>query len=107
MKTIIENLLVLWRARAPREQVFLGGLAAFIAGALLVQGLWLAHSARSRLHQQIPQLRLQLANVQRQSGEIRQMQTQSVTAGWCCATGGRHDCRTQHRPDAGGCADAA
>ena len=79
MKTIIENLLVLWRARAPREQVFLGGLAAFIAGALLVQGLWLAHSARSRLHQQIPQLRLQLANVQRQSGEIRQMQTQPAS----------------------------
>ena len=79
MKTIIKNFLVLWRARAPREQVFLGGLAAFIVVALLAQGLWLAHSARSRLHQQIPQLRLQLANVQRQSGEIRQMQTQPAS----------------------------
>lgn len=79
MKAIIENLLGLWRARAPRERTFLAGLTVFIVIALLAQGLWSSHSARSRLHQQIPQLRLQLATVQRQSGEIRQLQAQPAS----------------------------
>ena len=79
MKPLIENLLGLWRSRAPRERTFLGGLAAFLVVALLAQGLWLANSARSRLHRQIPQLRLQLANVERQSGEISQLQAQPAS----------------------------
>lgn len=76
MSQLLTQFGNLWRARAPRERIFLVALAAFIAIALLVQGLWSAHSARSRLHQQIPQLRLQLETLQRQSGEIRQMHAQ-------------------------------
>lgn len=78
MNDFVENLKAAWRARNPRERKFLGGLAVFLVVAALVQGLWLAHAARERLHQQIPQLRMQLANVQQQSGEILQMQAQAA-----------------------------
>ncbi|MBI3523658.1 MAG: type II secretion system protein M [Betaproteobacteria bacterium] len=71
----LQGLRSLWAARQPRERSFLMALAAFVALALLLQGLWSAHSARVRLHNQIPQLRLQVATLQRQAGEIRQLQS--------------------------------
>lgn len=76
MKALAENFIAFWRGRNPHERRLLGGLAVFLAAAALAQGLWLAHDARERLHQQIPQLRSQLAGVQRQSGEILQMRAQ-------------------------------
>lgn len=79
MKQSIQHLASLWQARAPRERLFLVVMAIFICIALLAQGLWSAHSARTKLHRQIPQLRLQLETMQRQSGEIRQMQAQPAS----------------------------
>ncbi len=79
MSNTLEQIGILWRARAPRERIFLAALAAFVGIALLIQGLWSAHSARSRLHLQIPQLRMQLETLQRQSGDIRQMQAQPAS----------------------------
>jgi len=74
----LQGLRSLWAARQPRERIFLMALAAFVALALLLQGLWSAHSARTRLHNQIPQLRLQVETLQRQAGEIRQLQALPV-----------------------------
>lgn len=79
MKQTLQHLLSLWQARAPRERQFLAAMAIFICVALLVQGLWSAHGTRAKLHRQIPQLRQQLDNLQRQSGEIRQMQAQAAS----------------------------
>lgn len=72
----LRMLRSLWSARRPRERMFLMALAAFVAIALLIQGLWSAHSARTRLHKQIPQLRQQAEILQRQAGEIRQLLAQ-------------------------------
>lgn len=69
----------LWSSRQPRERVFLVALAAFVAIALLLQGLWSAHAARTRLHKQVPQLRQQAELVQRQAGEIRQLLAQPAS----------------------------
>lgn len=76
MKRLLQPLLALWQTRAPRERQFLAGLALFVVAAALAQGLWSAHAARTRLHKQIPQLRQQFETVQRQAGDIRQMQGQ-------------------------------
>ncbi len=68
-----------WQTRAPRERQFLSGLAIFLLCALLIQGLWSAHQARTRLRQQVPQLRMQLETLKRQAGDIRTLQAQAIT----------------------------
>lgn len=73
-----DSLRALWNARQPRERLFLAALAAFLACALLAQGLWSAHNARTRLHRQIPQLRQQAEVLQRQAGEVRQLKSQPI-----------------------------
>lgn len=75
----LRTLRGMWAARQPRERIFLAALAAFVAIALLIQGLWSAHSARNRLHRQMPQLRQQAEILQRQAGEVRQLQAQPVS----------------------------
>ncbi|MBV2234661.1 MAG: type II secretion system protein M [Sterolibacterium sp.] len=67
-----------WQARAPRERHFLLALALFLGTALLTNGLWHAHQARTRLQQQLPQLRLQLVTMQQQAADIRNLQNQPV-----------------------------
>ena len=79
MKQYLLILRGLWQMRAPRERLFLAGLAAFIVLALLVETLWSAHQARLRLHQQLPQLQQQLDTLQRQSADIRALQAQPVS----------------------------
>ncbi len=76
MKTQLERLRAAWAERQPRERRFLVALAIFVAVALLLQTLWSAQSERVRLRKKIPELRLQLETMQRQAGEIRQLQTQ-------------------------------
>jgi len=73
-----DRLRALWNARQPRERLFLVAMAGFLACALLAQGLWSAHNARTRLHRQIPQLRQQAEVVQRQAGEVRQLKAQPI-----------------------------
>ncbi len=75
----LRSLRGLWAARQPRERIFLVALAAFVAIALLIQGLWSAHAARTRLHKQIPQLLQQAEILQRQAGEIRQLLAQPAS----------------------------
>jgi len=75
----LRALRTLWAARQPRERTFLIGLAIFVCIALLIQGLWSAHSARIRLHRQIPQLRQQAETLQRQAGEVRQLLAQPAS----------------------------
>lgn len=70
----------LWMSRQPRERRFLTVLAAVVACAVLVQGLWSAHAARTRLHRQLPQLRQQAEVLQRQAGEVRQLMAQPVSS---------------------------
>ncbi|MDD5176441.1 MAG: type II secretion system protein GspM [Sterolibacterium sp.] len=72
------SLRAWWVARAPRERRFLTVLAAFLGCALLAQGLWSAHTARARLHRQMPQLKQQAEVLQRQAGEVRQLLAQPV-----------------------------
>lgn len=81
MKQFQERLRAAWAERQPRERRFLVALAAFVALALLIQGLWSASSERARLHKKIPQLRLQAETMQRQAGEIRQLQAQTNVTG--------------------------
>lgn len=75
----LRSLRSLWAARQPRERTFLIALAAFVGIALLIQGLWSANAARTRLHRQIPQLRQQAEILQRQAGEIRQLLAQPAS----------------------------
>lgn len=79
MNLLPPPLKIWWQTRAPRERLFLAGLALFLAFALLVQMLWSAHQARNRLRQQVPQLRMQLETLQRQAGDIRTLQAQAIT----------------------------
>ncbi len=79
MKQQLLMLQALWQARAPRERAFLRALAAFVVCALLAQLLWSAHGARQRLRQQLPQLRQQAEALQRQAGELRQLQAQPAS----------------------------
>ena len=79
MKQYFDSLRGLWLTRAPRERMFLAGLAAFIVLALLAEVRWSAHSARLRLHQQMPQLLQQLDTMQQQAVDIRQLQAQPVS----------------------------
>lgn len=76
LKLTLKSWQTHWQTLAPREKVFLQGLAAFVLLAALGQGLWSAHAARQRLQQEVPQLRQQFETMQRQAGEIRQLQTQ-------------------------------
>jgi len=76
MKDTLEKARAAWAERQPRERRFLVALAIFIIIALLLQGLWSANSDRSRLRKRIPELRLQVETMQRQAGEIRQLQAQ-------------------------------
>ncbi len=78
MKNHLQALILLWQSRAPRERQFLTALGLFILIALLAQGLWSAHQARTRLHRQIPQLQQQLDTLQQQSAAIRDLQRQPV-----------------------------
>ena len=81
MKQLQERIRAAWAERQPRERRFLIALAVFVATALLIQGLLTASSERARLHKKIPQLRLQAETMQRQAGEIRQLQAQASIAG--------------------------
>ena len=79
MNPIKEQLALLkgwWAARQARERRFLTALAIFLGCALLAQGLWSASSARARLHRQMPQLKQQVEAMQRQAGEVRELQAQ-------------------------------
>ena len=53
-------------------------VVAFLAVALLADGLWSSHQARGRLRQQLPQLQQQLDTLQRQAVDIRALQAQPV-----------------------------
>lgn len=72
--TRLDRLRDFWAARKPRERIFLAVMALVIIGAALIQGLWSAHQARERLREQVPRLREQVEIMQRQAGEIRQLQ---------------------------------
>lgn len=76
MKRHLTDLRAAWAERQPRERRFLVVLGIFLATALLLQGLWSAQSDRMRLRKRIPELRLQVETMQRQAGEIRQLQAQ-------------------------------
>ena len=76
LKEQISLLKGWWEGRQARERSFLAGLALFLGAALLIQGLWSAEAARTRLHRQLPQLRQQAETLQRQAGEVRQLQAQ-------------------------------
>ena len=78
MKNYLQPLILLWQSRTPRERRFLTAMGSFILIALLAQGLWSAHQARTRLHRQIPQLQQQLDTLQQQSAAIRDLQRQPV-----------------------------
>ena len=70
------QLNTFWQARQPRERVFLLVLGTVVGCALWAQVLWSAHAARDKLHRQLPQLKQQAEVLQRQAGEVRQLQTQ-------------------------------
>lgn len=74
------RLRALWLSRQPRERRFLAILAVVVGCAVLAQGLWSAHAARTRLHRQLPQLRQQAEILQRQAGEVRQLLAQPASA---------------------------
>ncbi len=76
MKRHWDDLRAAWAARQPRERRFLLALAIFLAIALILQGLWTAQNDRLRLRKRLPELRLQAETMQRQAGEIRQLQNQ-------------------------------
>ena len=69
----------MWMVRQPRERRFLTLLALVVGCAVLAQALWSAHAARARLHRQLPQLRQQAEVLQRQAGEVRQLQAQPAS----------------------------
>ena len=77
MKELQEKLRLAWAERQPRERRFLLGLALFVALAVIAQGLWSAHGERGRLRKKIPELRQQADAMQRQAGEMRQLQAQA------------------------------
>lgn len=76
----LKPLSAWWSARQARERRFLTLLALFLGCALLAQSLWTANAARTRLHRQLPQLKQQAEVVQRQAGEVRQLQAQPVAS---------------------------
>ncbi len=78
MKQYVQPLHAFWQTRAPRERRFLAALGAFLAVALLADGLWSSHQARGRLRQQLPQLQQQLDTLQRRAVDIRALQAQPV-----------------------------
>ena len=81
MNSIFTNVRSAWAERQPRERRFLLALGIFIVVALVLQGLWSAQSDRVRLRKKLPELRLQADAMQRQAGEIRQLQTQAKPPG--------------------------
>lgn len=75
MKDLVARWRAFWAARQQREKAFLIVLAIFVVGALLAQGLWASHQARTRLKKQIPQLRQQVEVLQRKAADLQQLST--------------------------------
>ena len=74
------RLHAMWMARQPRERRFLAALAVVVGCSVLAQALWSTHTARARLHRQLPQLRQQAEVLQRQAGEVRQLLAQPASS---------------------------
>ena len=66
----------LWHDRTPGERATLAGLGALAAAALLVAFAWLPlERARTRLQQQLPELRASLGTLERQAEEVRRLRS--------------------------------
>jgi len=76
MMDLVERMRAFWSARQPREKAFLIALTIFLGAALLAQGLWAGHQARTRLKKQIPQLHQQVEILQRKAGDLQQLRAQ-------------------------------
>lgn len=76
MMDLVERMRAFWGARQPREKAFLIALTIFLGAALLAQGLWTSHQARTRLKKQIPQLRQQVEILQRKAADLQQLRAQ-------------------------------
>lgn len=76
MMDLVERMRAFWGARQPREKAFLIVLTIFLGAALLAQGLWASHQARTRLKKQIPQLRQQVETLQRKAADLQQLRAQ-------------------------------
>jgi len=72
----VERMRAFWSARQARERAFLIALAMFLGAAVLAQGLWASHQARTRLKKQIPQLRQQVETLQRKAADLQQLRAQ-------------------------------
>ncbi|MDW5417615.1 MULTISPECIES: type II secretion system protein GspM [unclassified Iodobacter] len=61
-----------WQQRNPRERIYLSACAGFAAFAILYAGIWQPIStSRALLSRQVPQMQLQLAELQRQLSAIK------------------------------------
>lgn len=69
-----------WTQRPPREQRALRWLAACLALALLLQGLWLLETSRRQLRQQLPRLATQVEQMKALEQAWRQLSAAGATA---------------------------
>jgi len=66
----------LWRERSPGERALLAAVGALAAAALVIAFVWLPlERARTRLHQQLPELRASLGSLERQADEVRRLRS--------------------------------
>jgi len=65
-----------WRDRTPRERMAIGLAGGVLVLALVAAFVWLPlERARTRLHQQLPQMRASLAALERQADEARRLRS--------------------------------
>ena len=80
MMQFVERFRGFWAARQAREKTFLIALVAVVGTAIIAQGLWSSHQARTRLKKQIPQLRQQAEMLQRKAADLQQLRAQQPPA---------------------------
>lgn len=72
MSLLMNKFKEFWQLRNPRERIYLTVCAGFVAIALLWAGVWQPLSeANAKLRKQVPQMQLQLAELQRQLAQVK------------------------------------
>jgi general secretion pathway protein M len=68
----MNKLKEFWQQRQPRERLYLSVCGAFAAFAILYAGIWQPISdSRTQLSKQVPQMQLQLTELQRQLAQVK------------------------------------
>ncbi|WP_197433066.1 type II secretion system protein GspM [Janthinobacterium sp. B9-8] len=68
----MNKLKEFWQQRNPREHLYLSVCGSFVAFAILYAGIWQPIStSRAQLGKQVPQMQLQLTELQRQLAQLK------------------------------------